>query len=121
GLLRIESARPSMHGLEMHLVRMHKQIEAFRPSLVVVDPISNLRTAGTLDESTSMLIRLMDFLRRRAITALLISLTNGGASQTVESTDEGLSSLADAWLLLRDIEYGGERNRAIYVLKCRGT
>ena len=118
-LLQFHSARPSMHGLEMHLVKMHKMIEAFKPSVVVVDPISNLQSAGSLDDSTNMLIRLIDFLRKKQITAFFVSLSAGG-SVSLEMTDEGMSSLVDTWLLVRDIELGGERNRALYVLKSRG-
>ena len=118
GLLRFHSTRPTVHGLEMHLVRMHKLIEEFKPSVVVVDPVSNLQSAGNLEDSTNMLIRLVDFLRKEHITAFMISLSTGGRFQ--ESTDEGLSSMVDTWLLLRDIEVGGERNRLLYVLKSRG-
>ncbi len=118
GLLQLQSTRPTSHGMEMHLVRMHKLIDRFRPSVVIFDPVSNLATAGTLDDSSSLLVRLIDFLRKQRITAFLISLTPGG--KTLEATDEGMSSMADTWLLLRDIETNGERNRAIYVLKSRG-
>jgi circadian clock protein KaiC len=118
-LLQFHSARPTMHGLEMHLVRMHKMIETFRPHVVVVDPISNLQSAGSLDDSTNMLIRLIDFLRKKQVTAFFVSLSSAGAAST-EMTDEGMSSLVDTWLLVRDIELGGERNRAMYVLKSRG-
>ena len=118
GLLQFHSTRPTVHGLEMHLVRMHKMIEQFKPSLVIVDPVSNLQTAGNQDDSTNMLIRLIDFLRKKHITAFLVSLSTGGKS--LETTEEGLSSMVDTWLLLRDIETGGERNRLIYVLKSRG-
>jgi circadian clock protein KaiC len=118
GLLRFHSSRPTVHGLEMHLVQMHKMIEQFKPTVVIVDPVSNMQTAGTMEDSSSMLIRLIDFLRAKHITAFLVSLTSG--SKTQEATDEGLSSMVDTWLLLRDIELGGERNRLMYVLKARG-
>jgi circadian clock protein KaiC len=118
GLLQFHSARPTVSGLEMHLVRMHKMIEQFKPATVIVDPVSNLQSAGNLEDSSNMLIRLIDFLRKKKITAFLVSLTSGGKS--MEATEEGLSSMVDTWLLLRDIELGGERNRLIYVLKSRG-
>jgi circadian clock protein KaiC len=118
GLLQFHSTRPTVHGLEMHLVRMHKMIEHFEPAAIIVDPVSNLQTAGNLDDSTNMLIRLIDFLRKRNITAFMVSLSTGG--KFLEATDEGLSSMVDTWLLLRDIEVGGERNRVLYVLKSRG-
>jgi len=118
GRLEFHSARPTVHGLEMHLVRMHKVIEQFNPTTVLVDPVSNLQNAGSLDDSTNMLIRLIDFLRKKCITAFMVSLNTGG--KFLEATDEGLSSMVDTWLLLRDVEVGGERNRLLYVLKARG-
>ena len=117
-LLQFHSTRPTVHGLEMHLVRMHKLIEIFQPAVVVIDPVSNLQSAGTLEESTNMLIRLIDFLRKKQVTAFFVSLST--PNRALEMTDEGLSSLVDTWLLVRDIELGGERNRALYVLKSRG-
>ncbi len=117
-LLQFHASRPTVHGLEMHLVKLHRLIEEFKPSVVILDPVTNLSTAGNVNDSNSMLIRLIDFLRKKGITAFFISLTSGG--ETAEGTDEGMSSIVDTWLLLRDIESGGERNRAMYVLKSRG-
>lgn len=117
-LLRFHATRPTLSGLEMHLTAMHKEINAFRPQLVIVDPISNFIQAGTAGEAHAMLIRLVDFLKAEGITAVFLNLTHGGS--TLEATDVGISSLIDTWLLLRDIELGGERNRGLYVLKSRG-
>ena len=117
-LLRIHSSRPTVSGLEMHLVRMHKLISQFQPSVVVVDPVSNLRTAGTSEDSAHLFIRLVDFLRRHGILGFLVSLTGG--DRPLEATDEGISSMVDTWLLLRDLESNGERNKVLYVLKSRG-
>jgi circadian clock protein KaiC len=86
--------------------------------VVILDPVTNLATAGNVNDSNSMLIRLIDFLRKKGITAFFVSLTSGG--RNAESTDEGMSSIVDTWLLLSDIESSGERNRAMYVLKSRG-
>lgn len=118
GLLRFETNRPTVYGLEMHLVRMHQLVDEFDPQLVIVDPISNLASAGSLEDSTNMLIRSIDYLRKRGITAFFVSLNKGGSA--FESTDEGMSSLVDTWMLARDIEHAGERTRALYVLKSRG-
>jgi circadian clock protein KaiC len=119
GLLRFVAGRPSLTGLEMHLAILMKQVRDFEPRLVVVDPISNLVEAGTLRDATAMLTRLIDFLKSRGITAILTCLA--GAHADLESTEVGVSSVIDTWLLLRDIELGGERNRGLYVLKSRGT
>ena len=118
GLLQFHASRPTVHGLEMHLVKLHRLIDEFKPGVVILDPVTNLATAGNVNDSNSMLIRLIDFLRKKGITAFFISLTSGG--KTAESTDEGMSSIVDTWLLLSDLEAGGERNRAMYVLKSRG-
>jgi len=118
GLLQVHSARPNLHGLEMHLVMMHKLIKEYQPQVVVIDPITNLTTIGTQSEVKAALIRLIDFLKTQEITALFTSLT---ADQTqLEQTEVGISSLMDAWILLQMIESNGERNRGLYILKARG-
>jgi circadian clock protein KaiC len=119
GLLKFHATRPTVYGLEMHLVLIHKMIEQFKPTVAIFDPVTNLQSAGTPDDSTNMLIRLIDFLRKRGITCLMISLTSG-EHKFMEMTDLGMSSIVDSWLLLRDVESGGERNRLLYVLKSRG-
>jgi circadian clock protein KaiC len=118
GLLRFEAWRPTQSGLEMHLLRIHKLVEEHNPETVIIDPITNLMM-GDFREINSMLMRLTDFLKSRQITAMLLSLTEG-AQRDVESTDVGISSLIDTWILLRDVELNGERNRCIYLLKSRG-
>jgi circadian clock protein KaiC len=118
GLLRVEASRPTLHGIEMHLAVIHKMVNEFDPKVVIIDPISNFATAGTGTDAEAMLLRLIDFLKSRQITAMLVNLTAGGNAW--ERTDVGVSSLIDTWILLRDIELAGERNRDIYVLKSRG-
>ncbi|MCF8053359.1 MAG: circadian clock protein KaiC [Desulfobacterales bacterium] len=118
GLLKFHSARPSLYGLEMHLVTFHKAIEAFNPRVFIVDPVSNLTAAGTPAAVKSILTRLIDYLKMNAISTFLTDLTHIGSS--LERTSEEISSLIDTWLLLRDIELQGERNRGLYILKSRG-
>lgn len=118
GVLRFQNSRPTLYGLEMHLVSMHKAIESFHPVHVVVDPISNLVTAASGNEVKAMLSRLIDYLKMKEITALCTDLTS--AEQNIESTDVGISSLMDTWILLKNIEESGERNRGLYILKSRG-
>jgi circadian clock protein KaiC len=119
GLLQIHSSRPTLHGLEQHLVMMHDAVSSFQPSVVVVDPISNLSLYRNPSEVKPTLMRLIDFLKQRQITTLFTSLTAGGG-ETPEDSQLGVSSLMDTWLLLRNVEFNGERNRTIYVLKSRG-
>ena len=118
GLLAFMAARPTAYGLEVHLATIHKTVEEFQPDVVVVDPISTFSTHANDDEVKAMLVRLIDFLKAHGITVLLINLTTAG--QALEHTDAQISSLIDTWLLLRDTELNGERNRVLYVLKSRG-
>jgi circadian clock protein KaiC len=118
GLLKFFASRPTLYGLEMHLVAMFKIIKKFKPQSVVLDPITNLTTVGSVSEVKSMLIRLIDFLQEEQITVMFTALTLNTIIS--DQTDEGVSSLVDAWLLVRDIEYNGERNRGMYIMKSRG-
>lgn len=117
GLLRIQAARPTVFGLEQHLVTIHKLIEEFQPSAVVIDPISSLVTSGNAGEVKSMLVRLFDYLKMKQITCLVTSLTD---SRGLEETEVGISSLIDTWFQVRDIEIAGERTRGLYLVKSRG-
>lgn len=118
GMLEIHSSRPTLYGLESHLVSIHKQVKRFKPNTVILDPVTNLSTVGSLSDVKSMLIRLLDFLQTEGITVLFTALIFD--NQHLLQTDEGLSSLMDVWIFVRDIETNGERNRGIYIMKSRG-
>jgi circadian clock protein KaiC len=118
GLLHFHATRPTLHGLEHHLTTTIKLINKVKPQVVVLDPIDAFVTGGNQTEVKIMLLRLVDFLKMNNITAFFASLNNAGDNQ--EMTDVSISSLIDTWLLLRDIEIGGERNRGLYILKSRG-
>ena len=118
GLLQFQATRPTLYGLEMHLAVTHKAVKAFKPAIVIMDPINTFIVSEKGNEIKTMLMRIVDFLKLNQITALLTSLTSSDSA--LESSDVGISSLIDTWLLLRDIELNGERNRGMYVLKSRG-
>jgi circadian clock protein KaiC len=118
GLLQYHGTRPTVYGLEMHLVKMYKVIEDVQPSVVVIDPVTSLLSSGTSNEVKGMLTRLIDFLKCRQITAFMTTLTS--EVEHLEQTEVHISSLIDTWLILRDLESGGERNRGLMVLKSRG-
>ena len=118
GLLLFQAARPTYGGIEEHLLVTHKRISSFQPSVVVVDPVTNLIMVSTPNEVRSMLTRLVDFLKTQGITSIFTSLTAGGGP--LEASEVDVSSLMDTWLVLVSIAVGGERNRALYVLKSRG-
>ncbi len=118
GALKFQMTRPTMYGIEHHLNSMSKAINEFKPDSVIVDPVSSFLSAGDEQEVKALFVRLVDLLKLNQVTVIFTSLTSGGAS--LESTDFGISSLIDTWLLLRDMESNGERNRALYILKSRG-
>ncbi|MCE5266123.1 MAG: circadian clock protein KaiC [Deltaproteobacteria bacterium] len=118
GLLRFHASRPTLYGLESHLITFHNLILEFNPRVVVVDPVSNLTAVGTSAEVKSILTRLFDYLKMEQVTTLLTDLAHFG--NNLEKTNEEISSLIDTWILLRDIEINGERNRGLYILKSRG-
>jgi len=120
GLLHFHASRPTQYGLEMHLMRIHKFVEQVKPALVIADPITDLMLAGTERDIQATLVRLIDFLKSDQITALFTSLTSGSMGDSVEQSRVGVSSLIDTWILLRDIEVDGERNRGLYIVKSRG-
>ncbi|MBD0335901.1 MAG: circadian clock protein KaiC [Cyanobacteria bacterium Co-bin13] len=119
GLLKFHALRPTFYGLEMHLVKICQLVQDFEPKMVIFDPISSLTSAGLFHHIQSFLMRLVDFLKAQGISIVLTNLTTDGTP--LESTDVGISSLMDNWLLLRDQETNGERNRLLFVLKSRGT
>jgi circadian clock protein KaiC len=121
GALEIHPSRPTLQGLEQHLVTVHDMVRAFRPNVVAVDPISDLTMARDESEVKPTLMRLIDFLKKEEITAIFTCLTSGGDSISApEDSQIGVSSLMDTWLMLRNIEFTGERNRTIFVRKSRG-
>lgn len=118
GPLTLHAERPTAAGLEFHLVRIHKWVEQVEPRIVIVDPITNFLSVNRQIEVRAMVTRLIDFLKSRSITAFVTSLTTAG--KPIEETEVGISSLMDTWIVLRDEEGVGKRNRTIYILKSRG-
>ena len=122
GFLKFHAVRPTAYSLEMHLSMMIKLLEEFGPKVIVVDPISNLYPVGDDIQVRSMLMRLIDHAKSLQITALF---TNLSADETtnayaLEATQMHVSSLMDTWLILKNVEGNGERNRAFSIAKARG-
>lgn len=118
GLIQIQSRRPTFYGLETFLTEMHKSVTDFKPQLVIIDPISSFVTGQNLNDAKGMVMQMVDFLKMHQITGFFTALVSGG--EDIEHTTINISSLIDTWLLLRDLEHSGERNRGLYVLKSRG-
>jgi circadian clock protein KaiC len=118
GRLQFQTVRPFYYGLEMHLARTIRLITEFEPQVVIVDQMSGLEPTGTPLELKEAMMRLIDFLKMKSITAMYTDLTTDGSSLAL--TDTAISSLVDTWLILRDLELNGERNRGLHILKSRG-
>ncbi|HUH71477.1 MAG TPA: circadian clock protein KaiC, partial [Mycobacterium sp.] len=116
GVLRIWAARPIAYGLETHLAILARLIEEVAPSVAVLDGIEDLTHGASDSEVTSMVARQIDLLKTRGITAMATTL-----AREDERSTAGVSSLVDTWLLLRNVESNGERNRLLFVLKSRGS
>jgi circadian clock protein KaiC len=118
GLLQFKVARPTIYGLEMHLVTMYDLIRDFQPKVVVMDPITDFFSVGSQAEVKAAITRIIDFLKAQQITALFTSYTT--EEDTPDQSVVGVSSLIDAWISLRNIENNGERHRGLFILKSRG-
>lgn len=119
GRLKIHAVRPSYCGLEMHLAQTVQAVAEFAPDVVVLDPVTSLEFTSDAFDLKTALMRIIDYLKLRGVTTLLTGLTHGGES--LEWTRAEVSSLVDTWIVVRDIESEGERNRGLHVLKARGT
>lgn len=120
GLLCIHSSRPSLQGLEMHLLVLHKLIQELNPRTVIIDPISSLVTVGNPSEVRAMLVRLMDMLKINQINAFFTSLTQEGKNNFNDLTVDAVSSLADTWIGVTNSEKNEIRHRGINIIKSRG-
>jgi len=118
GLLQFHADRPSRYGLETHLAKMHQLVADFKPTAVVIDPVTNLMTVGTYADVQAMLTRMIDHLKTESITAVLTSLTPGMTS--IERTENTISSLMDTWIVLANEGVNSHHQRGLYVLKSRG-
>jgi len=117
GLLRFHASRPTLYGLEMHLVTMHELIKQHKPDIVILDPITDFFAVGSHAEVKAAITRIIDFLKANQITALFTSYTE---DDTPNESVVGVSSLIDTWISLRNLENRGERQRGLFILKSRG-
>jgi circadian clock protein KaiC len=117
GLLQFHVARPTLYGLEMHLITIHELIKQHEPEIVILDPITDFFAVGSQAEVKAAITRIIDFLKANQITALFTSYTE---EDTPNESVVGVSSLIDTWISLRNLENRGERRRGLFVLKSRG-
>lgn len=120
GMLLIHASRPTLTGLEMHLLVLHKMLAQLKPKTVIIDPISSLVTIGSNSEVRSMLVRLMDLLKTNKINAMFTSLTHIQETEYQDATVDAVSSLADTWINVTNTQQNGNRKRKLVIIKSRG-
>ena len=118
GLLHFQATRPAFAGLEMHLTMMHKATIKFDPQVVIVDTLNGFITGDNIADVKSMLMRLADFLKTKQISSMFTQLMSSNVAHG--TGDIAISSMVDTWLVMHDIEIGGERNRCLSIIKSRG-
>jgi circadian clock protein KaiC len=118
GLLRLWGQRATAFGLESHLAGIERLLEETTPGIAVLDAVGSLSHIGAQSEVTAAVAREVDMMKSRGITGVLTSLSHG---RQEEASSVDASSLIDTWLLLRNVESDGERNRLLFVIKSRGT
>ena len=116
--LKILATRPSYFGLEMHLTQMIKAIENFRPAVVVIDPLTDLISIGSVIEVKLMLARLIDYMKNTGVTALMTGLRN--SDELFDGDPTGVSSLVDTWIMVNNVRSAGQMLRTIFTVKSRG-
>jgi circadian clock protein KaiC len=119
GLLHIYAVRTEVRSAEEHLVVLQKLIREFQPRSLVVDPISALTKSGGQLAAEETAVRLLDLAKSLGLTALCSSLV-GGRGTVEEVRDLQISTIADTWIHVAYTLQGGERNRALSIIKSRG-
>ncbi len=115
GHLYIESVRPTTHGLEMHLTRMMHLVQDQKPDVIVVDPLSALEGGGSLAQATTMVLRLVDYLKTAGATALYLSVQDRD-----EQANLNISSLMDSWIKIKNVQKERDLERQLFIVKSRG-
>jgi len=120
GLLRMYSGRTESIGAEDHLVKLKSLIREHRPRCMVIDPLSAIAKAGGMLAARAVANRFIYLAKDERITVLVTAINEGDAPET-EATDLQISTIADTWIHLSYLIRSGERNRALTIIKSRGT
>lgn len=121
GRLRIVSARTITGSAETYLVHIKSLATQHSARCVVIDPVSTLSKSGNEQTAHSVAERLLDWSKSEGITMVCTSLLDEMKSQAEASSPLQISTLADTWIHLNYLVQAGERNRAMSIVKSRGT
>lgn len=120
GVLRMYSGRTESVAAEDHLGKLKTLIREHQPRCMVIDPLSAIAKAGGLAAARSVANRFIYTAKDQKITVVVTAISEGVEPET-EATDLQISSIADTWIHLSYLIRGGERNRALTIIKSRGT
>ena len=120
GLLKMHSARTEGISAEEHLLKISALIRDYQPHCVVIDPLTALAKAGALGAARTVANRLIYLIKDAEITLMVTALSEA-AETGGEATDLQISTIADTWIHLSYLVRSGERNRALTIVKSRGT
>jgi circadian clock protein KaiC len=120
GLLRMHSIRTEGIGAEEQLTRLVALIRECRPRCMVIDPLTAIAKSGSLDAARAVATRLINMIKDQGIS-LFVTALGGAEDPRAESTALEVSTVADTWIHLSYLVLGGERNRALTIVKSRGT
>lgn len=119
GLLKIYSTRTRGPNIEQQFGELRRVVQEHRPTCLVIDPLSALASKLAHVASADSTQMFLDFLKVHGITVVNTSLLDG--PDVAEATATGISTIADTWIHLSYVVYEGERNRALTIVKARGT
>ena len=120
GLLRMEAVRSEAASAEEHFVRIKRLIAEQQPRCVAIDPLSALARVGGGLAARAVAERLIYVCRNAGITVLFTSLLEG-IDPHLETTTLHVSTIADSWIQITYSLLDGERNRALSIIKSRGS
>lgn len=121
GILRMHSAKTEAKSAEEHLMSIRRLIEEHKPRCLVIDPLSAMVKAGGHITALGAAQRLIHLAKSKGMTLVCTSLLEVRGSLTSEATEIRISTIADTWINLSFVPQGGERNRALTIVKSRGT
>jgi circadian clock protein KaiC len=118
-LLKMHSTRTRGPNVEDQFGELRAKVRAHAPRCLVIDPLSALSSKVEHLASADAVQQFLDFLKGEKITVVNTSLMDG--LSTDEATGNGISTIADTWIHVSYVVQDGERNRALTIVKSRGT
>jgi circadian clock protein KaiC len=120
GVLRMYSGRTEASSPDEHLIALISLIREHQPRCMVIDPLSAMAKAGGLSAARAVASRLIYMVKDNGVSVVMTSLI-GGDNPESEATDLQISTIADTWIHLSYLVRSGERNRALTIVKSRGS